>query len=89
MGLVSIVLVFSICWWLIFFMVLPFGIKTREEAGVSDEPEQPGLVASAPVKPRLWLKAAITTGIALVATAIIVAVVRSDFMTFTGSLDVP
>ena len=89
MGLVSMLLVFVICWWLIFFLVLPFGIQTREEAGISDEPEQPGLVASAPVKPRLWLKAAITTGIALAVTAIVVAVVRSDFMTFTGSLDVP
>ena len=83
MGAASIVLVFIIVWWLVFFMVLPYGIRT------SDKPGRPGTVASAPIKPRLWLKAAITTGIAAVITGIIVGVVEADFLTFIDVDEAP
>ena len=44
-------------WWLIFFMVLPFGAAPEEHP-------QPGNVESAPARPRLLLKALITTVLA-------------------------
>ncbi len=48
-------------WWLIFFMVLPFGVAPEEHP-------QPGNVESAPARPRLLLKALITTVLAVLVT---------------------
>ena len=55
MNAITIILVFVIVWWIVFFMTLPFGIKAPERV-------EPGHVPSAPDKPRVLLKAAITTG---------------------------
>ena len=49
--------VFTIVWWLVFFVTLPFGVRRIEN------PEQ-GHDTGAPEKPRLLIKAAITTAIA-------------------------
>lgn len=58
MGWVTGFMTFIIIWWLIFFMVLPFGIRTSAEAGIE---ENTGNARSSPIAPRLWLKAAVTT----------------------------
>ncbi|MGI9484600.1 MAG: DUF1467 family protein [Geminicoccaceae bacterium] len=52
---------FLVIWWLILFMVLPFG------AAPPDEVRQ-GHASSAPAKPRLLLKLLITTVLAVGAT---------------------
>ena len=52
---------FVVSWWLIFFMALPFG------AAPEAEPVR-GHAESAPARPRLLLKAAITTVLAALAT---------------------
>jgi predicted secreted protein len=52
-------MVFVILWWLVFFAVLPFGVR------VPDKVEK-GHASSAPARPRLWLKAGVTTVIAAV-----------------------
>ena len=51
-------MVYVVIWWVVFFAILPFGVRTAEEAG---EPVQQGFAESAPVTPRLWLKAGVTT----------------------------
>jgi len=56
-------LVFVVIWWCVFFMVLPFGVRTPDEAGIAPEP---GHAASAPLNPRIALKFAITTAISVV-----------------------
>ena len=33
MSLVSGLMIYAILWWLVLFMVLPFGIRTTREAG--------------------------------------------------------
>jgi predicted secreted protein len=48
-------------WWLIFFMALPFGVAPEEQP-------LPGNVESAPARPRLLLKALITTVLAVLVT---------------------
>jgi len=58
-------IVFVIVWWLILFMVLPFG------AAPPDEVER-GMATSAPAKPRIAVKLAITTVLAAVLTGLIV-----------------
>jgi predicted secreted protein len=55
-------LTFAIVWWLVLFMVLPFGASPPEEI-------QPGTAPSAPARPRMGLKILITTVIALALTA--------------------
>ena len=73
MSILSIALVFVIVWWIVWFMALPFGVKAPENP-------EPGHATSAPIKPRLWLKAAITTGIACVLTVVVVLVIQSDLI---------
>jgi predicted secreted protein len=52
---------YGVVWWLIFFMALPFGAEPEANP-------QRGHVESAPARPRLLLKAAITTVLAGLAT---------------------
>ena len=63
MGWVGTGITFIISWWMVFFMVLPWGVRRQ------DDPE-PGHEAGAPENPLLWLKVAVTTGIAVVITAL-------------------
>jgi predicted secreted protein len=61
----GIAITFVIVWWLVLFMVLPFGAAPPEDV-------EPGMATSAPAKPRIGLKLAITTVIAaLLASAIL------------------
>lgn len=64
---------FVIVWWLVLFMVLPFGARPPDEV-------QPGTAPSAPDKPRLGLKFAITTLIAIVITAAITWLIESGLI---------
>lgn len=72
-------LVFAILWWLVFFMVLPFGVRTAEEAG---EKSGEGHAPSAPVRPRLGLKILITTIVAGVLWAGFYFAVTHDLVSF-------
>ncbi len=55
-------IIFSLVWWLVFFCILPIGIKTAEESG---ETVVEGQEMGAPVKAGLKRKALYTTAIAL------------------------
>ncbi len=55
---------FVVVWWLVLFMVLPFGAAPPEEV-------EPGMATSAPAKPRIGLKLAMTTVIAALLTGVI------------------
>lgn len=61
MELTSSIAIFVIVWWLIFFMILPIG--AREVIDRSDI--SLGQAAGAPKRPRLLLKAFITTLISI------------------------
>ena len=66
MSLSSGIVAYLIIWWMMLFIVLPFGVQTAEEA---NEELEAGLATSAPVKPRIWQKFAITTVLAAVVFA--------------------
>ena len=51
MDLVRPAVVFAVVWWLVLFMVLPFGAAPPDEV-------EPGMATSAPAKPRLAVKMA-------------------------------
>ncbi|MEN3950641.1 DUF1467 family protein [Iodidimonas sp. SYSU 1G8] len=53
MGPVSGIVVYVILWWLVFFTLLPVGVRTSREAGGDAEP---GHADSAPVNPYIWRK---------------------------------
>jgi predicted secreted protein len=58
MNLASALAIYFIIWWLVLFVVLPFGIRNAHETGETvDEGHEPG----APVNPRLVRKVLITT----------------------------
>jgi predicted secreted protein len=73
MGIVTGIGVYFVVWWITLFMVLPWGNRPEEEV-------QEGNVPSAPAKPRLWLKAGITTVLAAIFWLIIWYVVQSDWI---------
>ena len=60
MSIGSAIAIRFLFWWLTLFAVLPFGVKTAEEAG---EEAAPGQADSAPVNPMLWRKLLWTTAI--------------------------
>ncbi len=63
---------YFICWWMVLFVVLPFGVRSQEEHGEVVEGSEP----AAPSTPRIWQKFAITTVIALLVFAPIYAIVE-------------
>ncbi len=74
--------VFVVVWWMVFFVTLPFGVTLVEKPG-------PGHAPSAPDRPRLVVKASITTVIALAVTGFAVAAVEYDLIDFRGWLAAP
>jgi predicted secreted protein len=79
MAWTSISAIFFIIWWLTLFMVLPFGVRKV------DIPEL-GHEHGAPAKPMLVRKAIITTILAAVATAIVVALANAGLFDYRGQV---
>lgn len=75
MSLYEGIVTFAVSWWLVLFMVLPWGVRPPDEPA-------PGTVPSAPARPRLLLKFAVTTVLALLVTLAIKAVVESGLVSF-------
>lgn len=75
----TVILVYVVMWWLSFFVVLPFGQVTQEEAGEVT----PGTVASAPVGLNWKKKILITSLIGAFMTTLAYAVVTWDLFGFT------
>ena len=57
MGLSFSIAIYFIVWWLVLFVVLPFGVHSQDDAGTV----VPGTPGSAPLAPRLLRTALITT----------------------------
>lgn len=79
MSIVNILMVFFISWWMIFFTMLPVGVKGQHE---SDEDMVRGTDPGAPVKPELLKKAIRTTIITVVFTAVFWGVAESGWIDF-------
>ncbi len=75
----SAALVFVVVWWLVFFMSLPIGARSYHEAG---ENVDVGNAPSAPMRPRIWMKAGISTLIAVVLTIGIYFLIDSGALSF-------
>ena len=66
------VAVFLTIWFTVLFAVLPIGVKSQAESGEVVPGSDPG----APVAPRLLMKAALTTLVAIVAFVVRVIILR-------------
>ena len=78
MSLTEIVVVYIIIWWLVLFMVLPFGI-TR----VDPDTLLPGQDPGSPAKGRMVLKLGVTSGIAAVLVGIYYFVATTGLISFS------
>ena len=65
MDWITLSAVFVVVWWILLFMVLPWGVRPPETA-------EPGHAESAPERPRLLLKFAVTTVLALALTPLVI-----------------
>jgi len=77
MELISGLAIYFIVWWMVLFMVLPWGATSSHELGREVEP---GTMKAAPIKPRMLLKFFLTTLIAGVVFAIIYVVITNDLI---------
>ncbi len=77
MGWVSGIAVYFIIWWLVIFAILPWGVRTLDSEDVVR-----GHAQSAPKRPRIGLKMAVTTVVAALLWLVVFAVVESDLISF-------
>ena len=77
MGWASGIAVYLIIWWVVIFMVLPWGVRTVDDAEIVK-----GHASSAPKRPRILAKAAVTSLIAAVLWAIVYAIIESGVISF-------
>ncbi|MEP3525491.1 MAG: DUF1467 family protein [Hyphomicrobiales bacterium] len=71
MAVITVFAFYFILWWLVFFTVLPIGVRTQDE----DNDVTLGTVSSAPVQPMILKKMLITTLVSAVILAVIYLVV--------------
>lgn len=63
MNWAALIVIFSVSWWMILFMVLPIGIQ-------SGDAENPKHYGAAPMNPRIRQKLLLTTGLCVPVSAI-------------------
>ncbi len=79
MNPISAIAVYFIIWWLVLFIILPFGVRNANEAG---EIVEEGNDAGAPVNPQLVRKAIWTTVLATIVFLFFLVVIRGGMITF-------
>jgi predicted secreted protein len=72
--------IYFVIWWVVLFMVLPWGVRSQEESGAVSQGTDPG----APAVPRLWWKLVWTTMLASVVFAVCAVVYSSRLVTLQG-----
>jgi predicted secreted protein len=83
MNWTSAIAIYFIIWWLVLFVVLPFGVRNSAEAG---EAVDSGNDEGAPVVHGLKWKAGVTTLVATVVFAFVYWLLVNDIL---GTLDLP
>lgn len=78
MKLSSAIAIYFITWWLVLFLVLPFGVRNADEAG---EAVQEGNDAGAPVQARVLRKVIYTTILASVVFALVYGTITRGWLT--------
>ena len=63
MSIITALAIYFLIWWVVFFAMLPIGVRTAREEG---QAEVPGQAESAPVQPNLARKALWTSLVAAI-----------------------
>jgi predicted secreted protein len=79
MNPISAIAIYFVIWWLVLFIILPFGVRNAHETGGTVEE---GNDAGAPVNPRLVRKAIQTTVLATIVFILFVVVIRGGMISF-------
>lgn len=69
---------YFICWWLVFFVMLPIGVVTHADT----DTVEPGHADSAPVAPQLVRKALAATVLSAILFAIVYAIIAYKLISF-------
>jgi predicted secreted protein len=69
------IVMFVVLWWMVFFAVLPWGIRRAGDEALGHD-------AGAPARPRIWLKVAVTTGITALLWGVGFWLVQSNYLSF-------
>ncbi len=80
----TVILVFVIIWWMVFFTLLPVGVRAQQE---DDAERTPGSDPSAPVNPALRKKMLWATVITVVLTGLYVWLAESGII--ASQFDLP
>jgi len=80
MNLAFGIAIYFVSWWIILFAILPFGVRTQEEAGEV----VPGTAESAPAAPKLLPKLIATTIITTLIFALIYWIIEGGVVTLDG-----
>ncbi|MGE5259500.1 MAG: DUF1467 family protein [Actinomycetota bacterium] len=70
--------IYLVIWWTVLFAILPFGVRTHEEAG--EEPV-PGAAESAPHTPHLLPKVVATTIVSSIVFALVYVIIVGRVIT--------
>lgn len=71
----SAIVMLVIIWWMVFFAVLPWGIRRAGDEALGHD-------AGAPARARIGLKAVVTTGITLILFGVAFWLVDSKYVSF-------
>ncbi len=74
MPIITQIGIFVIVWWIVLFATLPLWLQGVTE--VEEDELEPGIDPGAPSDPRLGQKFLLTTGIAFVVSAILIAAIQ-------------
>jgi predicted secreted protein len=66
---------YLVIWWVVLFAVLPWGVRPPDHV-------EPGHADGAPEKPRLWLKAGVTTIVAGIVWLFVWWLATTDLVSF-------
>ena len=77
MGLWTGIAIYFVIWWLVIFMVLPWGVR-----GIEREDVAKGHAFGAPQKSRILLKMAVTTVIAAIVWSGVYLIAESGLISF-------
>lgn len=80
MSITTAIAVYFIIWWVVLFTVLPWGIRSQQEAG----PVAPGTDPGAPALPQIGRKLILTTVVATVVFAVCYVVYINRLVTLDG-----
>jgi len=77
MGWVTGIVVYILTWWVTLFAILPLWVRPSD-------PDDPHYGTGAPKRPRMWLKAAVTSAVAAVLWVGIYVLVKEPWISFRG-----